>query len=61
MGGSITSNKIFRVSFKIPAIDLKPFFNNNFRVPGNQLLESDIVYVRDPVTISNIEDSMTPS
>jgi hypothetical protein len=26
-------------------------FNNNFRVPGNQLLESDIVYVRDPLRL----------
>jgi FkbM family methyltransferase len=26
-------------------------FNNNFRVPGNQLLESDIIYVRDPLRL----------
>lgn len=26
-------------------------FNNNFRVPGNQLLESDIVYIRDPLKL----------
>ncbi len=26
-------------------------FNNNFCVPGNQLLESDIVYVRDPLRL----------
>jgi FkbM family methyltransferase len=26
-------------------------FNNNFRVPGNQLLESDIVYIKDPLKL----------
>ena len=26
-------------------------FNNNFRNPGNQLLESDIVYIRDPFNL----------
>jgi hypothetical protein len=26
-------------------------FNNNFRIPGNQLLESDIVYIKDPLNI----------
>lgn len=32
-------------------------FNNNFRVPGNQLLESDIVYIKDPLKIEllNVE------
>ena len=27
-------------------------FNNNFRVPGNQLLESDIVYIKDPLKLN---------
>ena len=26
-------------------------FNNNFRIPGNQLLESDIVYIKDPLKL----------
>jgi len=26
-------------------------FNGNFRVPGNQLLESDVVYIRDPLNL----------
>jgi len=26
-------------------------FDNNFRMPGNQLLESDIVYVKDPLNL----------
>jgi len=26
-------------------------FNDNFRVPGNQLLESDIVYIKDPLEL----------
>ncbi len=29
-------------------------FNNNFRVPGNQLLESDIVYVKDPLNLGTL-------
>jgi FkbM family methyltransferase len=38
-------------------IDLKRWsitptiFNNNFRIPGNQLLEADIVYIRDPLDL----------
>ena len=31
-------------------------FNNNFRVPGNQLLESDIIYIKDPLCISELSD-----
>ena len=31
-------------------------FNNNFRVPGNQLLESDIVYVKDPLKLFELND-----
>jgi len=30
------------------------FFNNNFRVPGNQLLESDIVYIKDPLELDRL-------
>lgn len=26
-------------------------FDNNFRMPGNQLLESDIVYIKDPLNL----------
>lgn len=26
-------------------------FDNNFRMPGNQLLESDVVYIRDPLNL----------
>jgi FkbM family methyltransferase len=32
-------------------------FNNNFRTAGNQLLESDIVYVKNPIKISDLSDS----
>ena len=31
-------------------------FQNNFRVPGNQLLESDVVYVKDPLQLENLSD-----
>jgi FkbM family methyltransferase len=31
-------------------------FNNNFRIPGNQLLESDIVYIRDPLALDKLTD-----
>jgi hypothetical protein len=31
-------------------------FNNNFRVPGNQLLESDIIYVKDPLNIASMNE-----
>jgi len=31
-------------------------FANNFRRPGNQLLESDIIYVKDPLSISEATD-----
>lgn len=30
--------------------------NNNIRLPFNQLLESDIVYVRDPLTVADWSD-----
>lgn len=30
-------------------------FDNNFRVPGNQLLESDIVYVKDPMRLERLD------
>lgn len=29
-------------------------FNGNFRVPGNQLLEADIVYIRNPIDPGNL-------
>lgn len=32
-------------------------FNDNFRVPGNQLLEADIVYVRNPLNLSELNES----
>ena len=31
-------------------------YKNNFRVPGNQLLESDIVYVKDPLKLFELND-----
>ena len=31
-------------------------FNRNFRVPGNQLLEADIVYIKDPLAIDHFSD-----
>jgi FkbM family methyltransferase len=31
-------------------------FNNNFRVPGNQLIQSDIVYVKDPLKFADMSD-----
>ena len=31
-------------------------FNNNFRTPGNQLLESDIVYIKDPLKFNSLGD-----
>ena len=31
-------------------------FNDNFRMPGNQLLESDIIYIRDPLSLSALSD-----
>jgi FkbM family methyltransferase len=31
-------------------------FNNNFRIAGNQLLESDIIYIRDPLQINELSD-----
>ncbi|MGV1005065.1 MAG: FkbM family methyltransferase [Candidatus Nanopelagicales bacterium] len=30
-------------------------FNNDFRVPGNQLLESDIVYVKNPMRLDRLD------
>lgn len=36
---------------------IKPtIFDGNFRVPGNQLLESDVVYVRDPLDLDRLTD-----
>lgn len=32
-------------------------FNNNFRVGGNQLLESDIVYIKNPMKLSELSDT----
>ena len=32
-------------------------FQGNFRVPGNQLLEADIVYVKDPLILSSFSDA----
>ena len=31
-------------------------FDNNFRIPGNQLLESDIIYIRDPLKLDQLTD-----
>ena len=31
-------------------------FNNNFRNPGNQLLEADIVYIKDPLKLDLLSD-----
>lgn len=31
-------------------------FDNNFRIPGNQLLESDIIYIRDPLKLDLLTD-----
>ena len=31
-------------------------FNRNFRVPGNQLLEADIVYIKDPLAMDHFSD-----
>ena len=31
-------------------------FNNNFRNPGNQLLESDIVYIKNPLKLNLLSD-----
>ena len=30
-------------------------FNGNFRVPGNQLLESDIVYIKNPLNLDELD------
>ena len=32
-------------------------FNNNYRTPGNQLLESDIVYVKNPLQLEELSDN----
>jgi len=32
-------------------------FDNNFRVPGNQLLESDIVYVKNPMRLERLNNT----
>ena len=31
-------------------------FDNNFRVPGNQLLESDVIYVKSPLKLATLDD-----
>ena len=31
-------------------------FDNNFRIPGNQLLESDVVYVKNPMKLASLDD-----
>lgn len=31
-------------------------FDGNFRVPGNQLLESDVVYVKDPLSLDRLTE-----
>ena len=31
-------------------------FNDNFRQPGNQLLESDIIYIKDPLRLDLLSD-----
>ncbi len=31
-------------------------FNNDFRLPGNQLMEADIVYIRDPLNLGVLSD-----
>jgi FkbM family methyltransferase len=31
-------------------------FNNNFRNPGNQLLESDVIYVKDPLNVAALTE-----
>ena len=37
---------------------IKPtIFNDDFRVPGNQLLESDVVYVKDPLRLFELNNS----
>ncbi len=32
-------------------------FDNNFRIPGNQLLESDIVYIKDPLELACLDEA----
>lgn len=32
-------------------------FKNNFRIPGNQLLESDIVYIKDPLRVADLTNA----
>ncbi len=32
-------------------------FNGNFKTPGNQLLESDIIYIKDPLLLESISDT----
>ncbi len=42
---------------KVKRWSIKPtIFNNNFRVPGNQLLESDIIYIKNPLNLNKIQD-----
>lgn len=37
---------------------IKPtIFNNNFRIPGNQLLESDIIYIKNPFELELLDDN----
>ncbi|MFT3673074.1 FkbM family methyltransferase [Aestuariivirga sp.] len=32
-------------------------FNNNFRIPGNQLMEADVVYMKDPRELKSFTDT----
>ena len=42
---------------KVKRWSIKPtIFNNNFRIPGNQLLESDIIYIKNPLKLNKIQD-----
>ena len=42
---------------KVKRWSIKPtIFNHNFRVPGNQLLESDIIYIKNPLKLNKIQD-----
>ena len=32
-------------------------FNNNFRIAGNQLLEADIIYIKDPLKLEHLDNN----
>lgn len=32
-------------------------FNNNFRVPGNQLLEADVIYIKNPLEVERLTET----